>query len=134
MWCSRLSLRRCRCSGSGPCHGSGSIPSLGTSVCCQHGPKQTKPVGKQKSMRHSYQNLGKYNVSRSGHNFIPIRLAKRRKGASSHCGAAETSLTSNQRSWVRSLVSLSGLRIWCCCELWCRSQMRLGSCVALAVV
>ena len=21
---------------------------------------------------------------------------------------------------VRSLPSLSGLRIWCCCELWCR--------------
>uniref|UniRef100_A0A8D1TSY2 Piwi like RNA-mediated gene silencing 4 n=1 Tax=Sus scrofa TaxID=9823 RepID=A0A8D1TSY2_PIG len=24
--------------------------------------------------------------------------------------------------WVRSLASLSGLRIWCCYELWCRSQ------------
>ena len=23
---------------------------------------------------------------------------------------------------------------WCCCELRCRSQMRLGSCVAVAVV
>ena len=38
---------------------------------------------------------------------------------------------------VRSLAllsELSGLRIWCCCELWCRLQMRLGSCVAVAVV
>ena len=34
---------------------------------------------------------------------------------------------------VRSLASLSGLRIPCCCELWCRSQMRLGSDVAVAV-
>ena len=35
--------------------------------------------------------------------------------------------------WVQSLASLSGLRIWCCRELWCRSQMGLGSCVAVAV-
>ena len=34
------------------------------------------------------------------------------------------------RMHVQSLASLSGLRIWH--ELWCRSQMRLGSCVALA--
>ena len=27
----------------------------------------------------------------------------------------------NLRMWVRSLVSVSGLRIQCCCELWCRS-------------
>ena len=32
--------------------------------------------------------------------------------------------------WVQSLTSLSGLRIWCCCELWCRSQTRLGSHIA----
>ena len=38
------------------------------------------------------------------------------------------------RLWVRSLASLSGLRIWHCRELWRRSQMRLGSCVAVAVV
>ena len=24
------------------------------------------------------------------------------------------------RLWVQSLALLSGLRIWCCCELWCR--------------
>ena len=29
---------------------------------------------------------------------------------------------------------LSGLRIWHCCELWCRLQMRLGSYVAMAVI
>ena len=32
------------------------------------------------------------------------------------------------------LASLSGLRIQCCRELWCRSQTRLRSCVAVAVV
>ena len=35
---------------------------------------------------------------------------------------------------VRSLAPLSGLRIQRCCELWCRSQTRLRSCVAGAVV
>ena len=24
----------------------------------------------------------------------------------------------SKRKWVRSLASLSGLRTWCCCELW----------------
>ena len=36
------------------------------------------------------------------------------------------------RMQVQSLASLGGLRICCCCELWCRSQMWLGSSVALA--
>ena len=37
------------------------------------------------------------------------------------------------RLWVQSIPSLSGLRIWRCCELWCRSQMWLGSCVAVSM-
>ena len=37
------------------------------------------------------------------------------------------------RLWVQSLALLSGLRIRRCRELWCRSQMQLGS-VAVAVV
>ena len=36
--------------------------------------------------------------------------------------------------WVRSLALLGGLRIWCCQELWCRLQMKLGSGVAVAVM
>ena len=35
--------------------------------------------------------------------------------------------------WVRSLDSLSGLRIRCCLELWCRLQTWLGSRVAMAL-
>ena len=38
------------------------------------------------------------------------------------------------RFQVRSLASISGLRIQCCRELWCRSQTWLGSDVAVAVV
>ena len=33
---------------------------------------------------------------------------------------------------VRSLASLSSLRIWCCLELWCGSQTWFGSDVAVA--
>ena len=36
------------------------------------------------------------------------------------------------RLQVRSLASISRLRIWHCCELWCRSQTLLGSCIAVA--
>ena len=35
--------------------------------------------------------------------------------------------------WVRSLAYLSGSGIWCCLELWCKSQTWLASCVAVAV-
>ena len=38
------------------------------------------------------------------------------------------------RIWVQSLASLSGLRSWHCCELWYRSQTRLGSCTAVSMV
>jgi len=48
------------------------------------------------------------------------------------CGSAETNVTDIQRMQVRSLASLSGLRIRCCRELQCRLQMLLGSCVAVA--
>ena len=38
------------------------------------------------------------------------------------------------RLQIPSLASLSGLRIQHCPELWCRSQMWLRSCIAVAVV
>ena len=38
------------------------------------------------------------------------------------------------RLWVRSLALLSGLGTWRGRELWCRLQMRLRSCVAVAVM
>ena len=42
--------------------------------------------------------------------------------------------TSTHEDAVQSLASLSGLRIWYCRELWCRSPTQLGSNVAVAVV
>ena len=49
---------------------------------------------------------------------------------SSCCGSVVTQLVSMR---VRSLILLSGLRIWHCRELWCRVQMRLRFCVAVAL-
>ena len=51
---------------------------------------------------------------------------------SSHRGSAEMNQTSTHVQ-VQSLALVSGLRIWCCHELWYRSQMWLGSDVAMAV-
>ena len=52
---------------------------------------------------------------------------------SSRCGAAETNPTHNHE--VADLIP--GLAQWvkdqCCHELWCRSQIWLGFCVAVAV-
>ena len=39
---------------------------------------------------------------------------------------------SSMRMWVRFLTTLSGLRIWHCGKLWSRSQMWLGSVMAVA--
>ena len=47
-----------------------------------------------------------------------------------HHGAAETNPTRNHDV----VGSVSGLKIQRCCELWCRSQMRLGSGLSVAVV
>ena len=38
------------------------------------------------------------------------------------------------RLQVRSLALLSGLRLWHCCELWCRLQTWLRSRVAVALL
>ena len=39
--------------------------------------------------------------------------------------------TVSVRMWVQSLALLSGLRIWCCHKLWCRSQMQRSLDLAL---
>ena len=51
------------------------------------------------------------------------------------CGSAgkEPNIVS-MRMQVQSLVLISGLRIWCCCKLWHRSQRWFRSSVAVAVV
>ena len=44
-----------------------------------------------------------------------------------------TTQLASMRTQVQSLTLLSGLRIWHCCELWCRLQAWLGSRMAVAV-
>ena len=51
----------------------------------------------------------------------------------SHCGSGVMNPLVSMKIWVQSLALLSGLRIWPCCEMWCRSQMRLRSGVAVAM-
>ena len=52
---------------------------------------------------------------------------------SSRCGTGEMNWLGTMRLQAGSLASLSGLRIQCCCELWCRSQTWLRSRVAVAL-
>ena len=56
---------------------------------------------------------------------------KNYRDESSHYGSAEMNLISIHEVVVQFLASITGLRIWCCRELWCRSQKRLGSYVAV---
>ena len=52
-----------------------------------------------------------------------------------HCGSMVMNLTSihEDEGLILGLV-FNGLMIWLCCEQWCRLQMWLESCVAVAVV
>ena len=52
---------------------------------------------------------------------------------SSRCGSAEMNQPVSRKMWILSLASLSGLRIQHCSGLWCTSQTRLGSGIAVAV-
>ena len=53
---------------------------------------------------------------------------------SSHCGSAVMNPTSIREDAGLIPGRLSGLRIRCCSKLWCRSQTRLKSDIAMAVV
>ena len=67
------------------------------------------------------------------HNKGNHKKKKKKKKRSSHCSSAETNLTRNHEVVGSILTLLSGLRVWRCHELWCRSKTRLGSCVAVAL-
>ena len=74
----------------------------------------------------------------NGTNTIPISQVtepslKRRLGVAIMAQGL-TNPTRNHEVVVWSLASLRGLRIWRCGELWCRSQTRFGSRVAVALV
>ena len=52
---------------------------------------------------------------------------------SSHCGILIMNPTSICEDVGLIPGLASGLKTWCCCELWCRLHMWPGSCVAVAV-
>ena len=61
------------------------------------------------------------------------RCAHKGKG-SFCCGAVETNLTSNHEVGGSIPGLAQWVKVWPGCELWCRSQMQLRSCIAVAVV
>ena len=63
---------------------------------------------------------------------IIVRVSHKNKVLrSSRCGSGEENLTGIHED---TGLAISGLRIWHCCELWCRLQMWLRSHIAMAVV
>ena len=69
---------------------------------------------------------------RPGHEMIQTQKKKKKVEFLLWLSRLRTRLVSI-RTWVRSLASLSGLRIWGGCKLCHRSYMWLGSGVAVAV-
>ena len=80
---------------------SDSPHSPGTSICCGYSPKKQNNNSNNNNNCHS--------------------------STSSSCGSVEMNPTNIHEDTSLILASLSGLRIWHCHELWCRSQIRLRS-------
>ena len=75
------------------------------------------------AMNHQIENVSKkYKIEKKNEIGVPAAAQQKR-----------TRLVS-MRMQVRSLALFSGLRISCCHELWCRSQTRLRSGIAVPVV
>ena len=89
-------------------YSSDQTPSLENPICCRYGPK--KPKKKKKKNPKNEKTKISLKVSRNI-GLIQMTLQMR----------------------IQSPASLSGLRIRCCCEQWCRLQTWLGSGVAVAV-
>ena len=63
---------------------------------------------------------------------IPPKFQKVPKSRSSHCGSAATNPTSIHEGSCSIPGLTHGLRIQHCCEQWCRLQIQLGYCIAVA--
>ena len=133
-WLRELSIRHCPCYCSGYCCATGSIPGPGTSAC--RGCVQKKSLKKK-----SYGTvLGVANTRLSG--FPEVTMTPFR--AETLASTSRTERVPTVAQQLRNPTSIhedassiprlaQGLRIQGCCELWCKSQARLKSCVAVAL-
>ena len=75
-----------------------------------------------------------YHSKNSQHPFLFITLNfTSGMNRSSHRSSVEGNLTSVHEDAGSILPRSNGLKFWRCHELWCKSQMKLRSCVAVAV-
>ena len=110
-WHSRLRIQHCHCYSLGHCCVAHLIPGPGTSACCRCS-CHWNGVGME------WNGIPRNKISQGG---VPIMVQWKQ------ISPGTWSLR------VLSLASLSGLRIRCCHVLWCRAQMWLGFCIAVAV-
>ena len=61
-------------------------------------------------------------------------VIEKKNSGSFHHGSMKTNLTGIHEDACLILASHSGLRVQCCCELWCSLQTQLRSGIAVAVV
>ena len=101
-----------------------SEPWTGSSIC--HGGSQKIKIKKRERKKKVYLDTFREDSSKMGYKNRIFRSCCR--------GAVKRIQLGAMRLQVRSLALISGLGIRCCRELWCRSQMPLRSCVAVAVV
>ena len=107
-------------------------PSLGSSTCCTCVPKKqtNKQINKKWPVKIKNRKITIYHQVTCQFQYLSFK--RESLGVPIVAQLKQIQLRT-MKSQVRSLASFGGLRIWCCCDLWCRSQTWLVSCVAVAV-
>ena len=83
---------------------------------------QLSKINANSDLRTSRRDLSLRNIKEAGRSWKPT--LKYKQHGSSCCGSVVTKLSS---------IYKDADSIWHCCELWCRSQMPVGSSIAVAV-
>ena len=136
-WLSRLRVQRCHCYGLGSLCGMGLVLGPGTSTC--HGHDRLKKSEKNAVGRKEHLSMYLHTTVERGRGWahycarIVFTSFKFFKLGVPVMAQWKRSCLASMGTQGPSLASLRGLRIWHCRELRCRSQMRLGSGVAVAL-
>ena len=114
----------------GPVRGADSLPGEDSGQAdSQRAHEHRGMTGYRPGRRHGQGEVGKSKHAE------PRTVALKTVTLWSFCrGSAEMNPTSIHEDGVRCLTWLSGLRVRSCHELWCKSQTRLGSGFAVAMV